>query len=117
MRLDFPELTEEGDSPVHLVVKNPKTLPLHEIQPTDVALDPDGTPNEESMRDAMYAIIAHMSKAGYLYDGSDGDIDEFGQETGQRRLEFPLKPQDVATLPWEIVNAVAKLIRTVTNPS
>lgn len=117
VRLDFADLTAEGDPLVHLVIKNPRIVPLDEIQPADVPLGPDGTPDEGRARAAMYDVIAHLAKAGLLYDGRGEDVDEFGNEIEQRRLEFPLTGEDVAHLPWEITGEVLKLIRAVTNPS
>ncbi len=118
MRLDFPDLTASDEPLVHLVIKNPRIVPLDEIQPADVPLGPDGTPDEARARAAMYDVIAHLAKAGVLYDGrDDGGEDEFGQELPQERLEFPLTGEDVAHLPWEITGEVLKLIRAVTNPS
>jgi hypothetical protein len=110
VHLGFPELTEDGDQEIHLIVKNPKVVPLDELQPADVAVGPNGQPDEAAARPAMYKVISGLIKAGHVYDATNFDDD-------QQPMTLPLTPDDVARLPWEIVKAVTDLVTDVLNPS
>ncbi len=109
IRLDFPELSEDGDN-VHVILKNPKTVPLDELQPVDISLGPDGQPLEEEARPAMYKVIAGLVKAWHVYDATSLDDD-------QPRLPLPATGDTVACLPWDIIKEILKRIKEVTDPS
>jgi hypothetical protein len=108
--LGFEELTEEGDEPVHLIVKNPKVVPIGELQPADLKTGPDGQVDEESARGAMFKVISGLVLAGRVYDATCFDED-------QQPMGLPLSPDDVSHLPWEIVKQVSELVQGVLNPS
>lgn len=110
LRIDFPDLTEPGDTPIHLVIKNPRVMPPSEITPGDVPTGPDGQPDEQAAMQEMYRIISRLVKAWHVYDATDDGDD-------QARLPLPATPELVARLPLEIVNAVATKIQEVSNPS
>jgi len=111
VHLAFPELTEDGDREIHVVVKNPKVVPLDELQPSDVTLGANGQPDEASARIAMYKVVANLILAGHVYDATNFDEDP------QLPMSLPIKADDVARLPWEIVKTVTDLIQEVMNPS
>lgn len=110
VRLDFPDYTEPGDTPIHVIIKNPRIMPPSEITPDDVKLGPDGQPDEQQAMQAMYQVIARLVKAWYVYDATD-DADD------QARLPLPATPELVAKLPMEIVNAIASEVKKVMAPS
>ena len=110
VHLGFPDLTEDGDTEIHVIIKNPKIVPLDELQPADVAAGPDGRPNEAAARPAMYKVLAGLIKAAYVYDATCFDDD-------QRPMTLPLTPDDVARLPWEIIKQITDLVQDVLNPN
>lgn len=91
-------------------MKNPKIVPLEELQPADITIGANGQPDEADARPAMYKVIASLIKAGHVYDATNFDED-------QRPMALPLSPDDVARLPWEIVKAVSDLVTGVLNPN
>lgn len=103
--LEWPDLTEEGSPTVHLIIKNPKIVPLDELQPADVG--PDG--GEAAARAATYRVIASLIKAGHVYDATSLDDD-------QPLLPLPMTPDSVARLPMEILKTVSDLVMEVLTP-
>lgn len=110
VHLGFPDLTEDGEPEIHLIVKNPKLVPLDELQPADVKSGPDGQPDEAAARPAMYKVLASLVLAGRVYDATNFDDD-------QRPMTLPLTPDDIARLPWEIVKKFSEMVQEVLNPS
>jgi hypothetical protein len=108
--LGFPELTEDGDHEVHVIIKNPKVVPLEELQSADVALGPDGQPDEVSARAEMYRIVAGLVLVGHVYDATCFDDD-------QQPMNLPISAQDAARLPWQIIKKVTEQVKDVLNPS
>lgn len=108
--LGFPDLSEDGEPEVHLIVKNPKVVPLDELEPADVQIGPNGQPEEASARGAMYKVVSNLILAGIVYDATCYDDD-------QRPMTLPLAPDDISRLPWEIVKRVTDLIQQTVNPS
>jgi hypothetical protein len=104
VRLDFEDLSEDGEL-IHVILKNPKIVPLDELQPADVPLGPDGQPVEEEARIAMYRVVAGLVKAWHVYDATSTDDD-------QPRLGLPATPDA-----WDINKEIFRRIREVTNPS
>jgi hypothetical protein len=106
--LDFPELSEEGDK-VHVVIKNPRTVPLAELQPANVPLGPDGKPDEAAAEASTYAVMAGLVKAWHVYDATSMDDDQPG-------LPLPATAESVAKLPVEIVERIAEEMAKVVSP-
>lgn len=103
----YPDLSEPDDQ-VHIVLRNPKTVPIDDLIP-DVN-DAGGVIPESEMRQATYEVIARLVVGGHLYDATAVGDD-------QPLLDYPLTPKTVAALPMDIINDLAKLISEVTNPS
>lgn len=108
--LGFPELTEDGDHEVHVIIKNPKVVNLEGLQSADVVLGPDGSPDEASARDEMFRIVAGLILAGHVYDATCFDDDA-------PPMSLPISADDAARLPWEIIKKVTNLVKEVMNPS
>lgn len=105
IRFDFPDLTEPGDDPIHVIIKNPRTLPVADLAPNIS----DETSGVDTLK-AMYPIIANLVKAWHVYDGTaDGD--------DLPPLQLPATPDAVAKLPFEILNKIADAIKEVVAPS
>jgi hypothetical protein len=106
--LDFPDLSEDGDR-IHVVIKNPKVVPLAELRPQNVTLGPDGNPNEDEAESATYRIIAGLVKAWHVYDATSLEED-------QPELALPATPESVAKLPMMITERIAEEIAKVVSP-
>lgn len=108
LMLDFPDLSEEGDN-VHIVIKNPRMVPLHELQPADVPTNADGTPvDDTAATTAMFKVFAALVKAWHVYDATDDGDD-------QALLPLPATPETVAKLPMEIQKRLIEEVTKVTN--
>jgi hypothetical protein len=103
--LDFPELSEEGDK-VHVIIRNPKTVPLQDLMADDVPNLPDGTLDSRGQFMAGMKIIANLVQAWHVYDATSMDGD-------QPPLPLPATPELAAKLPMEIQNAIAEEIKKV----
>jgi hypothetical protein len=75
--LSFPELTEEGDPTIHVIMRNPKLVPPGEMRRRDVKLGPDGEPDSDDAMAAAYEVMAKLIVGWLAYDASaaapDGD--------------------------------------------
>lgn len=107
--LNFEELSEPGDL-VHVVMKNPRLVPLDELTASDVPTGANGEPDVTQMTEASYGILAPLVKAWHVYDATDDSDD-------QRPLPLPATPASVRKLPMEIQQAMIKAITDVVNPS
>lgn len=107
--IGFPQLTEPDDHEIHVRIKNPKLLPLDQLQPTDIHGD-DGLPDEAKARLGMFRVIAGLIQTARVYDATS-------MEEDQRPMDLPLSPEDVARLPWEIVKAITDKIGEAVNPA
>ncbi|NUS29188.1 MAG: hypothetical protein HOV92_33920 [Streptomyces sp.] len=101
--LQFPELTEAGDDTVHVVIRNPKTMPAQEL----MADTPDGSTPEQAFQ-AGLAILAKLVIGWHVYDATSLDDD-------QPPLGLPATPDLVAKLPMEIQNRMAAELQAVTS--
>lgn len=121
-RLEFPELTEEGEPLVYLKLRNPTTRPYEELQP-DTVFNADGSPvDRRDALHAMYAVYAALIVAGHVYDATvsrddDGEEGEEGEMPDQPLLTFPMSADDFAKLPSEIQNKVADEVVKRQNPT
>ncbi|MFE5582562.1 hypothetical protein [Kitasatospora sp. NPDC056531] len=101
--LNFPELTEPGDEPIRVVMRNPKTVPAQ-------ALMAD-TPNDATPEEAFQAGIAILAKlviGWHVYDATSLDDD-------QPPLPLPATADLVAKLPMEIQNRMAAELKETTS--
>ena len=110
IRLDFPELAEDGDE-IYVVIRNPKTVPPGELvakarRLPAAAPDAEGGEGETEM-DADEAlsttneIFARLIVRWHVYDGTS-------TEDEQPVLGLPATPADVGKLPLEILNAIGE---------
>ncbi|MFJ6215002.1 hypothetical protein ACIQGZ_16950 [Streptomyces sp. NPDC092296] len=99
IRLPFPDLSEEGDD-VHVIIRNPKTVPLHELNTRDVPKLPSGESDSDGIIRAMYEVIARIVVAWHVYDATSTDDD-------QPPLPLPATEDLVAKLPKEIIDEIA----------
>jgi hypothetical protein len=106
--LPFPDLSEDGDN-VHVVIKNPRTVPMAELMPSDLPLGPDGKPDERQIEAAMYKVVAGLVKAWHVYDATSIEDD-------QPPLPLPATAESVAKLPMCITEQIAEEIKRVVNP-
>jgi hypothetical protein len=106
--LQFPELTEDGDDTLHVVLKNPKMVPTAELLPPEL---PPLDGESEGARDirAMNVVIARLVKAWRVYDAtSEGD--------DQDLLGLPATPELVGKLPVEIHAKIGEVLKSVRSP-
>ncbi|TQF04758.1 hypothetical protein E6W39_24195 [Kitasatospora acidiphila] len=99
--LDFPELSEPGDR-VHVIIRNPKTVPLQDLMPPQ-------TPGQEDAQAQLRAgmsVIARLVQAWHVYDATSLADD-------QPLLPLPATPDLVAKLPMEIQNRISEEIAKV----
>lgn len=117
-RLEFPELTEDGDPLIYLKLRNPTTRPYEEMQP-DTVFNADGTPvDRRDALHAMYAVYARLIVGGHVYDATEarGEDDE-SELLDQPLLAIPMSAEDFAKLPSEIQNTVADEVVKRQNPT
>lgn len=106
--LDFPELSEPDDK-VHVIIRNPKTMAIADLNPGDVPLGPDGKPDERAAERAGHEVLARMVVAWHVYDATD-------QGDNQQLLPMPATAESVAKLPLEIQNRMASEWKAVARP-
>jgi hypothetical protein len=120
--LKFEELSEPGDL-VHIVMRNPKLLPVDELKPgQDIAIGADGQPlDTELAEEDTYRRLAKMIVGWHVYDATltDEELEALGrgEEVDQRRLPLPATADSVRRLPNEIQRALIVEVEKVTNPS
>lgn len=105
--LTFPDLTEEGDDPIHVVIKNPRMVPAQDLVPPDMPQQDDGDDMATFL--AGCAVIARLIKAWHVYDASDEGDD-------QAPLPLPATAELVAKLPLEIQQRIGEEIQAVRSP-
>lgn len=105
VRLDFPELSEPGDS-IYIILRNRKTVPLETLT------GPEGADEGERADPARFGreVIARMVVDWHVYDAfDDGD--------NQAALPLPATPDLVARLPIEIRTALSKALNPDPTPA
>lgn len=100
--LAFPDLSEEGDN-VHVIIRNPRTVPLQDLIPDDV---PGNEADSAANLRAGMAVIARLVQAWHVYDATSLADD-------QPPLPLPATPELVAKLPMEIQNRISEEIAKV----
>jgi len=106
--LSFPDLTEDGDDPIHVIMKNPKMVPTADLLPPDIPAR-DGESDTERDYRAGCTVLARLVKAWHVYDATDEADD-------QAPLGLPATAELVAKLPLEIQTAMGEVIKAVRNP-
>jgi hypothetical protein len=106
--LSFPELTEDGDDPIHVVMRNPKMVPSTELLPPELPAR-DGESETERDYRAGCTVLARLVKAWRVYDATDEADD-------QALLGLPATAVLVAKLPLEIQTAMGEVIKAVRAP-
>ncbi|MEY9937292.1 hypothetical protein [Streptacidiphilus sp. MAP5-3] len=105
--LDFPELSEDGDK-VHVIIRNPKMMPVQDLNPPDFPLQEGETETERDFRQGL-VVLARLVVAWHVYDATDLNED-------QALLPLPATPELVAKLPVEIQTTMGEAIKAVRNP-
>lgn len=110
IRLDFADLSEEGDM-VYVVMRNPRTVPTDQLNARDVQLDAQGLPvDPEDAKLAGREVLAGLIVDWHVYDASTS-ADE------QPLLALPATAEAVAKLPLEIQNRVITEVNNARNPT
>ena len=105
IKLEFPELSEDGDS-VYVTIRNPKLVPIEALL-TGVPVGPDGQPLDRDLaRKKGYEKIANLVIDWRVYDAT-----AIGEE--QPLLELPATAELVAKLPFEISERIAEEVNKV----
>lgn len=94
--LNFPELTEPGDEPIRVIMRNPKTVPTQEL----MAGAPDDSADTEAAFQAGLEVLAKLVIGWHVYDATCTDDD-------QPPLPLPATADSIARLPLEIQNRMA----------
>lgn len=99
--ITFPELTEEGDSPLYVTFRNPKLVPLDWLR-SRIATTVNGSPvNEEAATQESYERLARLITDIRMYDANDESAD-------QAMLEMPMTAEKVARLPMIVNTRIAE---------
>ena len=116
--LQFPELTDDGDPVLHVVLRNPQTVPPSDLAPDDIALGPDGTPLDKDLAaQRSREIIASLVVGWRMYDASDfGYNPETGLPTDQKPLPLPATADLVDKLPMVVIRRINDTITDAVNP-
>jgi hypothetical protein len=105
--LDFPELSEPGDK-VHVVIRNPKMVPVPDLMPPDLPARDGESETERDYRQGC-AVLARLVVAWHVYDATDLNDD-------QALLPLPATADLVAKLPMEIQSAMGEAVKAVRAP-
>lgn len=118
LTLQFPDLTDEGDPILHVVLRNPKTVPPTDLVPDDLPVGPDGTPLDQALAaQRSREIIARLIIGWRMYDASDFGYDpETGLPTDQQPLPLPATPELVDRLPMDVIREINKAIKEAVDP-
>ena len=108
IRLDFPELTEEGADPVYVEIRNPKTLPQHLLLRRDVTAEQLKTDPHADWA-SSYELLSRIIVDWHVFDATS-----LGEE--QPLLTLPADEDKVGRLPQEIADAIATKIVEAQNP-
>ena len=102
IRLDFPDLSEDGDE-IYVVIRNPRTVPGPKLIPEEL---PDGSPRVAYL-EASFGIMAGLILEWHVYDGDSDD---------GAALALPATVEQLRKLPMEITERIAEQIAQVTSP-
>jgi len=118
LTLSFPDLTDEDEPILHVVLRNPKTVPPTDLVPDDLPTGPDGVPLDQALAaQRSREIIARLIIGWRMYDASDFGYDpETGLPTDQQPLPLPATPELVDRLPMDVIREINKVISEAVNP-
>lgn len=118
LTLQFPDLTDEGDPVLHVVLRNPQTVPPTDLVPDDIAVGPDGVPiDRELAAQRSREIIARLIIGWRMFDATDFGYDpETGLATDQQPLPLPATPELVDRLPMAVIRRINEVITEAVNP-
>lgn len=99
-------------------LRNPRTVPLDQLQSKNVAVGVDGKPLDMDVATAaMYERFAELIVGWRVYDAS---VAEINQDTGelldQPRMPMPATAALVAKLPSVILNRLVKEFKAAVDP-
>jgi hypothetical protein len=117
-KIEFPDLTEEGQPTLFITIKNPKVIPPDELMSEDVEVGPDGRPLDPKLAAQRSAeVIASLVVAWRMYDASDFAVDkETGEPLDQRPLPLPATPELVQKLPTKAILELNKVLTEAVDP-
>lgn len=95
--LTFEDLTEEGDEPIRVTLRNPKIMPVDALVPAD--LDQD----EKNALSRWYPVIAKLLVDWHVYDPTS-------DAAGDQPLLVEPTVENVAKLPRVIMNEITDVI-------
>lgn len=118
LTLAFPDLTDEGDPVLHVVLRNPQTVPPTDLVPNDLPVGPDGAPLDQALAaQRSREIIARLIIGWRMFDASDFGYDpETGLATDQQPLPLPATPELVDKLPMAVIREINQVITEAVNP-
>jgi hypothetical protein len=119
IRLDFPELSEDPETdPIFVTIRNPKLMPLQEMQDDDAReVDDDGNPVPEKATAGMMRIISRLIAVWRVYDATHLQVNPTtGEVMDQPLLPLPATPDLVAKLPAAIINRIGDELTGAVNP-
>lgn len=120
LKLDFPELSEDTDTdPIWVTIRNPRLVPPHELTPEQVTPIVDGQPEDQAAANAsMHNMVAKLVVGWRAYDATQPIVlDAAGNDTTVPELLPPdFSAVNVAKLPMEIINRIAREMQEASNP-
>lgn len=116
--LQFPDLTDEGEPVLHVVLRNPQTVPPTDLVPDDIAVGPDGAPVDQALAaQRSREIIARLIIGWRMYDATEFGYDpETGLATDQQPLPLPATPELVDRLPMAVIREINRTIKEAVDP-
>lgn len=118
VKISFADLTEANEPELYVVIRNPKTMPVDELTPDDVAVDPTtGQPVDRHLAEQRSReIIAKLVVGWRMYDAKDFAVDDEGSPLDQAPLPLPATADLVAKLPMAAVQAINEKILEAVAP-
>jgi hypothetical protein len=113
--IHFPELSEPDDD-VFVVMRNPKTVALSQMEAREVEKNQDGTPVESQASEVGYTLLARLIIGGRLYDATVGGVNADGTPVDQPLLTYPLSVAKAKALPADVINGIFERIQEAQNP-
>jgi hypothetical protein len=115
--LKFPELTEDHEPEIHVVMRNPRLMPPGELTPENVELDENNQPKDlEAAKKANNAVLAKLIIGWRAYDASDIQVDADGNLLPQEPLPLPATPELVEKLPAAIFLRMVQEVTEAVDP-
>lgn len=118
VRIEFPDLTENGQPLLFISIKNPRVLPPEELIAEDVTVDETGRPTDPKLAaQRSREILARLIVGWRMYDATDFKVDaETGEPLDQSPLPMPATPELVAKLPSKALIELNQELTAAVNP-